>query len=963
MDSLGLSRIFGRFAYAGQKGCEGRMEGSVKLVVPPGGRFLEVQLFKFYAGSLILLETPALQLSIEALPASASEQTAEAEVLPGEEYEIISKAWARAKPTKRSAVAVFAFLDAAGKVVEPPADIPVSKSVGPYRYLEFVQSEGGAPVPGVMAVEGRATVTPPEGAVRIRVMVRPWQSKGLLEFTATVCRPTSFTEEIMASGTETLRIGERFALSGEYRFEDANSAPLVARFLFRDSNGDLVFDKSDDQGEARPRRHIYVLAPERGCLSASLPANVKAPARARTVSWRIARMPETKVVELRAPRFLRLRFAGEEHFAPLPPEARGVTDILQEEANRLRETTAAATVLPPPAPRNRLVGELACAVTSSDWQQVTIRTTEHAMGKVNPAILAFYFDPGGMLLTPERLHGCYRTKDQAFQQEMCAAKDLPNTFHACFLPPREAEFALYLVVSADCCPVKLIQHGPLAKDELFSGIKLDNLSEDQLKANLAVAELIWDLKARARLVEALALHGKESARFSQRLRILHEQLLELDTAWLPRVPALSGYIPDPSSVLHLLKVVYPGESSGGAVRSASILKAQVKVGLKPVAVMPVAPPPGQDPDGMLETMYDGAKRVHLNFRALRANQLANATLLEFEAALIQKVCRKECASLIHATSGFRGYENALKGLAVAQRENLPMVYEVRSFHEETWRPLGSEGMSDQLTRMRKAQEDRCMQAADAVATISLAMIDNLRSRGIPENKIFFVPNSISGEFETLYDQCATAEIRKSHGFEGRTVLGYISNFSKREGHSVFLEAFALLAASRDDLHLLLVGDGSEREIIAGQAAELGLAERVSLPGNVDHEKIKAWYGAIDIFVVPRVADFASDHVTPLKPFEAMSQGIPVLMSDRPVTREIAGKDGQRAGVFRSGDPAALAEALRHALATPDELRARADAARRWVLAERTWSRTVSRYGDIYAKARDTHAMRSKGKRA
>jgi len=255
-----------------------------------------------------------------------------------------------------------------------------------------------------------------------------------------------------------------------------------------------------------------------------------------------------------------------------------------------------------------------------------------------------------------------------------------------------------------------------------------------------------------------------------------------------------------------------------------------------------------------------------------------------------------------------------------------------------------------------------MAGADAVVTISEAMVDNLAARGVPEDKLFFVPNAISEEFTTLSKPAQVRALRKRLGITGKTVIGYISNFSEREGHAVLLAAFASLIRDGHDMVLVLPGDGPQHGEIARKAHRLGLTDRVLQPGNVDHAEIKTWYRMLDLFVVPRIEDFASDYVTPLKPYEAMSQGVPVLMSDRPVAKEIAGADGSRADLFPTGDSAALAALIRDRLADPDTTARRAAAARRWVLKERVWSRVAQRFDAIYDSARKAHAQRRKGER-
>ena len=74
---------------------------------------------------------------------------------------------------------------------------------------------------------------------------------------------------------------------------------------------------------------------------------------------------------------------------------------------------------------------------------------------------------------------------------------------------------------------------------------------------------------------------------------------------------------------------------------------------------------------------------------------------------------------------------------------------------------------------------------------------------------------------------------------------------------------------------------------------------------------------IDTFVVPRIAERAATYVTPLKPFEAMAMGLPVVVSDLPALTEIA--DPPRRGwSFPAGEAESLAHVLSSIADNPEE---------------------------------------------
>jgi glycosyltransferase involved in cell wall biosynthesis len=145
---------------------------------------------------------------------------------------------------------------------------------------------------------------------------------------------------------------------------------------------------------------------------------------------------------------------------------------------------------------------------------------------------------------------------------------------------------------------------------------------------------------------------------------------------------------------------------------------------------------------------------------------------------------------------------------------------------------------------------------------------------------------------------------------------------------------------------LIVGDGKRRAELERYARSSGARDAIVFTGSVPHELVPDMYALMDVFVVPRRDEFASRHVTPLKPFEAMAMGRAMLVSDLPALREIV-KPGERGMTFAAGDPDALAKALAELLDRSD-LRSRlGEEARRWVVAERGWARNGERYREIY----------------
>ena len=184
------------------------------------------------------------------------------------------------------------------------------------------------------------------------------------------------------------------------------------------------------------------------------------------------------------------------------------------------------------------------------------------------------------------------------------------------------------------------------------------------------------------------------------------------------------------------------------------------------------------------------------------------------------------------------------------------------------------------------------------------------------------------------------------GLEGAFVFGYVSNLDHyREGQELLIEAVAGLRADGIPAVAMIVGDGPRRAELERLARRYEVREAVVFTGQIPHSEVLDYYALLDVFVIPRVDELAARLVTPLKPYEAMAAGVPLVVSDLAALREVVG--GDRGRWFPTGDARALGEVLAALQADPDSRAAMAARAREWVVAERQWSHNADRYRRVY----------------
>lgn len=472
------------------------------------------------------------------------------------------------------------------------------------------------------------------------------------------------------------------------------------------------------------------------------------------------------------------------------------------------------------------------------------------------------------------------------------------------------------------------------------------LAMDELSTALSVWQELADQGSRA---------GAEH------VSIIGGRLRELESDWLPGArPPLETLEPvSRTRILHILKNAAPERWSGFTIRTLHNLEAQAAAGLEPMVVTQIGwPRESGVVDPKPRITYKGITQYRLDRGPGYPNKsLPNDEFLNDNVEAMAKVVRQVRPAILHAHSGNRGGEHALIALALRERFGIPVVYEVRGLFEAsrvgTWRrwlapsDLGGDEPSE-LYNLRLDQETRICNEVDGVLAISETLADFLASRGIDRSKIGIIPNGIDPA--ALGDPPRDPLIRDRLGLTGKFVMGYVGNLDHpREGLNILVEALAELhRRGRADAAVLIVGDGKRRDVLEALARKLRVADHCKFTGRVPHELVSQYYRQIDLFTTPRLDEHASRFITPIKPYEAMALGLPVLVSDLGGLREIVDPPN-RGAVAPPGDPIGLADAIEQLAGDPAERERIATAGRTWVRAERTWASNGARYKAAYER--------------
>lgn len=106
-------------------------------------------------------------------------------------------------------------------------------------------------------------------------------------------------------------------------------------------------------------------------------------------------------------------------------------------------------------------------------------------------------------------------------------------------------------------------------------------------------------------------------------------------------------------------------------------------------------------------------------------------------------------------------------------------------------------------------------------------------------------------------------------YEARQMI-YVGSLIQRKGLDLLLPA---MAETSEDIRLIIVGDGQEKQALKEQIVKLGLNERVEFKGFVEGEALRELYRTSDVFIIPTREDCFG-----LVILEAMCASLPVISS-------------------------------------------------------------------------------------
>jgi len=188
--------------------------------------------------------------------------------------------------------------------------------------------------------------------------------------------------------------------------------------------------------------------------------------------------------------------------------------------------------------------------------------------------------------------------------------------------------------------------------------------------------------------------------------------------------------------------------------------------------------------------------------------------------------------------------------------------------------------------------------AHRVLCVSEALRRRAIDIGLPSDRIEVSPNGVDTFLFVMRDREASRARLGISELAGPVML-CVGNLVPEKGHALALEALSRLETGS----LVIVGDGSQRRLLAERARHLHVGDRVVFMEAMSQQRLADAYNAADVLVHPSLREGWPNVL-----LEAMACGLPIVATDVGGVREIV-VEGRTGTIVTSRSPSAMAAAI------------------------------------------------------
>jgi len=217
-----------------------------------------------------------------------------------------------------------------------------------------------------------------------------------------------------------------------------------------------------------------------------------------------------------------------------------------------------------------------------------------------------------------------------------------------------------------------------------------------------------------------------------------------------------------------------------------------------------------------------------------------------------------------------------------------------------------------LIRLSEWLEWSTYRRAALVWVVTQWIRDQLIQRGLASERVLLLTNGVD---TTTFHPLPQAQARAELGWDDRFTVLYVGTHGVTHGLMTIIDA-AEHIGDHDDIHFVLVGEGSDKDEMVAQAQRLGLTN-ITFMDVVPHSLVPMLLAAGDVCLAHVRKASITEGILPIKMFEAMACARPIVLAVDGEARRIAEQEAGAAIFVEPENATALADAILRLHEHPD----------------------------------------------
>ena len=263
----------------------------------------------------------------------------------------------------------------------------------------------------------------------------------------------------------------------------------------------------------------------------------------------------------------------------------------------------------------------------------------------------------------------------------------------------------------------------------------------------------------------------------------------------------------------------------------------------------------------------------LHCPAIKSKRLYNYSLAFPVSFLRLNIIRRWKPDIIHIQNEFGV---GLSGVLISEVIGVPLVYTMHTMYDNYIYYIAPRVFIPAATRASHRYFKHIAKKAAVLTGASQKIEQYIRQCGIKQ-PVEIIPNAVELDIfsKDRLDTDKISDIRRQYGLR-RISACFCGRLGEEKNIDTLLRFWKKAYDKYNDISLLIIGDGPDRQRLSELTKELGLDECVTFTGKIPHSELPDYYSACSIYTTASLSENYS-----ISMLEAMASGLPIVhMLDR-----------------------------------------------------------------------------------